>query len=497
MFHAVSHQRGDWEWGRFALTVLGFAFYRLYISIFFVANQVMPQTQDPVVGTAYDAYGCLLALLVAAIALVKRPAFFRSGVVSALGAGCMALGALFYVVLLLGGMRWMALLFAVCSGVGVALMTVQWGCALGVGWRKEGLAALIVGFFLAAALNTGVGSFLPAYQGLAVLAGPISGALLVMLQRRYGVSGDWEVRGSGVGRLEGGSGKVGGSLVVRASTAFLLFAIASVFCSTPMEFSVIGGTDVPDRLLPLLRTCVTAAVCLVALGLTLTPRLSLRTIYRLIPLFLVIGGLSVFLQELSPLVAYVCALVGRLGFQLVFWLFAPRIACCSATLAGRAFAIEFSLYWLGYVGSLFVVRHLWPDPYHASVDAMGSMVVAAIVILLVAYLFILPEHDLRVAEGDARTATESDDGGDAFAGEGFCLGVVADDSLEATAERYGLSPRETEVFLLLARGRDTAYIQKELFISAGTVSSHRRRIYQKTGVHTKQELLDLVEGKKA
>ena len=120
------------------------------------------------------------------------------------------------------------------------------------------------------------------------------------------------------------------------------------------------------------------------------------------------------------------------------------------------------------------------------------MVVAAIVILLVSYLFVLPEHDLRVATGEALPDA---DGASAPASDGRgAAGAVADDGeLAAMAERYGLSPRETEVFLLLARGRDTAYIQKSLFISAGTVSSHRRRIYQKMGVHTKQELLDLVE----
>ena len=492
MIPGGKYRHGEWRWREFALATLGFTFYRLYISIFFVSNHVLPQPQATMANSAYDAYSFLLAFLVASVALVRRPAFFRSDIAAVLGAACMALGALSYAALSVGGWGELAGPFAICASVGVALMTVQWGCALGVRWREEGLFSIIAGFFLAAVLNTGAGLFAPAYQGLAALAGPASCLALMKLRRCRVASEGSLAQRAGSDVRAGGAERVEAGFIARASVAFLLFAVASVFCSMPMEFSVIGGASESDRLLLLLRTCVTAAVCLVALGLAVLPRTSLRSIYRLIPLFLVIGGLSAFLQELSPLVAYACALVGRLGFQLVFWLFAPRIACCSKTPAGRVFAVEFALYWFGYAGSLFVVRHLWPDPYHVSVDAMGSMVVAAIVILLVSYLFVLPEHDLRVATGEALPDA---DGASAPASDGRgAAGAVADDGeLAAMAERYGLSPRETEVFLLLARGRDTAYIQKSLFISAGTVSSHRRRIYQKMGVHTKQELLDLVE----
>ena len=47
---------------------------------------------------------------------------------------------------------------------------------------------------------------------------------------------------------------------------------------------------------------------------------------------------------------------------------------------------------------------------------------------------------------------------------------------------------------LFACGRNSAYIEKELFISKNTVASHRKSIYRKMGVKTQQELLTLVEG---
>lgn len=62
------------------------------------------------------------------------------------------------------------------------------------------------------------------------------------------------------------------------------------------------------------------------------------------------------------------------------------------------------------------------------------------------------------------------------------------------AERYALTPRETEIFLLLAKGRSAPFIRDELTISLNTVTSHMRRIYRKMDLHTRQELLDLVNG---
>lgn len=61
------------------------------------------------------------------------------------------------------------------------------------------------------------------------------------------------------------------------------------------------------------------------------------------------------------------------------------------------------------------------------------------------------------------------------------------------AERYGLSPRECDVLPLLLEGRTIVRIQETLFISAGTVSTHIRHIYQKTGQANRQELIDLAQ----
>lgn len=61
------------------------------------------------------------------------------------------------------------------------------------------------------------------------------------------------------------------------------------------------------------------------------------------------------------------------------------------------------------------------------------------------------------------------------------------------AQVYSLSPRQKEVLLLLARGRNAHYIMNELCVSNATVKSHVYSVYRKMGVHTQQELIDKIE----
>lgn len=61
------------------------------------------------------------------------------------------------------------------------------------------------------------------------------------------------------------------------------------------------------------------------------------------------------------------------------------------------------------------------------------------------------------------------------------------------AARYNLTPRETEVFYLLARGRNANYIAAQLVVSPATVKSHIYHIYQKLGINSQQHLMNVVD----
>ena len=65
--------------------------------------------------------------------------------------------------------------------------------------------------------------------------------------------------------------------------------------------------------------------------------------------------------------------------------------------------------------------------------------------------------------------------------------------VERYASERGLTPREAQVMVQLARGRSAAAIAADLGIAENTAWAHIKRVYAKVGVHGKQELIDLVE----
>lgn len=65
--------------------------------------------------------------------------------------------------------------------------------------------------------------------------------------------------------------------------------------------------------------------------------------------------------------------------------------------------------------------------------------------------------------------------------------------IEQAVCSFDLSKREAEVLAYLVSGRNAAHIAKKLFVSHNTAKSHISHIYTKMGVHSQQELIDLIE----
>lgn len=54
---------------------------------------------------------------------------------------------------------------------------------------------------------------------------------------------------------------------------------------------------------------------------------------------------------------------------------------------------------------------------------------------------------------------------------------------------YALSGRERDVVALLVAGLETRAISQRLFVSAHTVQDHLKSVFDKTGIHSRRELL--------
>lgn len=72
--------------------------------------------------------------------------------------------------------------------------------------------------------------------------------------------------------------------------------------------------------------------------------------------------------------------------------------------------------------------------------------------------------------------------------------ITLEERCRQVAEEFGLSPRELEVFEMLAEGRDRAYIEEKLVISRNTVKAHVKHIYAKLDVHSHQDLIAIAHG---
>ncbi|WP_139651857.1 LuxR C-terminal-related transcriptional regulator [Raoultibacter phocaeensis] len=106
--------------------------------------------------------------------------------------------------------------------------------------------------------------------------------------------------------------------------------------------------------------------------------------------------------------------------------------------------------------------------------------------LILMVIWMVNSHERKRAESQARAADE-------LLGR-FAQGQENVRKLRsnALAEEHGLTNRESDILYLLAQGRDLAFICETLFLSKNTVKSYQKTIYSKLGVHSKQEIIDLV-----
>ncbi|WP_303050754.1 helix-turn-helix transcriptional regulator [uncultured Slackia sp.] len=132
--------------------------------------------------------------------------------------------------------------------------------------------------------------------------------------------------------------------------------------------------------------------------------------------------------------------------------FAVDLACCAAPFL------------LGMLFCVFV-------DFESLRVVVSAVVVAFVIVALAVFV--------RRGEGSKETGG-SDDSGD------------MQKKLRQLAEQHALSPRESEVLSYLAQGRGAKYIADELVVSLSTVQTHRKHIYKKLGVGSREELLDLV-----
>ena len=206
-------------------------------------------------------------------------------------------------------------------------------------------------------------------------------------------------------------------------------------------------------------------------------------VYRLITTFLLIGALLLPVPLLFPEVpAFVPLSIDVAAFQCLgmgMWILIAGLCRRYQTSCLFAFGIIRTAWAAGPLVGMLVGRWLW---YGVGLDVQGAFTAAATCVLLIVLVnnFVFTERSLALALSIMPTDRKQ----------------RFQDRCRAVIERYGLTEREGEVMIMFAKGRNLPYVQEELCLSKSTVSTHRQHIYQKLGVHSAQEMIDLIQEEK-
>lgn len=163
--------------------------------------------------------------------------------------------------------------------------------------------------------------------------------------------------------------------------------------------------------------------------------------------------------------------------EILSWILLADIARTTRTPAFLVFAI----------GRLAVQGGMFAGQLSAwlLVDMVAPFAVAGIFALMLVTGFMFDSQDtLLVFEAPSKVERERAE---------RRLGRSMGDHLEEMAEIYGLTQREKEIFSLWVTGHGSKYIQESLVISSSTVKTHVRHIYEKCGVHSRAEIMRLLE----
>ena len=228
----------------------------------------------------------------------------------------------------------------------------------------------------------------------------------------------------------------------------------------------------------------------VVMGALLLPVLLIRSQPNLGVLFKVALPLSAAGFVLLPLVwsgggiANACAQLGGGVASIILWCMAANTARENRIPATPLFACALCVTGVAQlVGT--VVGIVFQDSLGQGGAALTGVALVAVYLVVMVSLFLFKDRSLSGTQEPPRSAAQDSSVDDETA--------QIDARCHALARDHGLTPRETELLVQLAQGRTLRAISEKLTVSENTVKYHVKSIYQKLGVHTRDEIIDLVK----
>lgn len=352
------------------------------------------------------------------------------------------------------------------TGIGSGIVVVLWGELLATLGSRRTVGYCVLAFLIAAAVFLLLSLFTSDLRQILIMVLPV---ISMIFFRRFKQS---------VPHLT----RIKKNLVVKAKPPYRLIAISLFF---GFSFGVMKGLFAPaeEDMTWLLYVLNIVAIVGASAAVYLTTSVYKMDFdhmtYQIALPLMALGFLFIPLQNPWNIIGTGVHQFGYQYFYIILWAIWPVLASQAKVPSGWVAAWGMlSIQGGQLTGS--VAASSFAVFFHSSFDTAFFSAVFIFVILLIS-LFALGSGSPNTGWGFVKPIEEID----------------ASSNFEKTCTRisrqYRLSPREIEVFFLLAKGRNRAHIKDELVISDETVKSHIKNIYRKIDVHSQQALIDMIE----
>lgn len=228
-------------------------------------------------------------------------------------------------------------------------------------------------------------------------------------------------------------------------------------------------------------------------------RVSLAFLYRWMCPVLVVGYASIVVLGSAKglAIAYIVAIAARFAFCLITQMYFARYTQNGFATPVQAYGLGWISVHLGDMLGVFCTQFVQAGISQGAFS-LSQVAALAMALLTISTMFVLnDERSFRAQDKHAESVVVK---GSAALEVDRPLreGTLDEESalnarISALAVEAKLTPREIEVFGFLARGRSVPYIRDALVISRETAATHTKHIYAKLDVHSRQELIDLVQ----
>lgn len=252
----------------------------------------------------------------------------------------------------------------------------------------------------------------------------------------------------------------------------------------PDPLGIVGGST----LFPLVVVGVIFLAMALIPGLSINPTL----IYRVAVPIMALGFVAtVAFFGRNSSVSLLLIGIGYELFDILAWVLFAKLSKRNSLRSMFVFGFGVASMFTGMALGILIGSVLRTS-MHGDATQTATLALACILALVVVGFLVLPES--LITQMTMKKQSRHSSNRATIAGDSSSAPQI-EEACSAVASEHGLTPRESEVLVFLAKGRTIPIIARDLQIAKGTARTHAERIYRKLDVHKQQELIDLVEQK--